>query len=313
MKELFNTLGTLAQQAKHSLGGASGGAGGLGTLLTDLMNSARSVQGGVGSAPAPSRSQGLGFGSPEDSDFGSRNMSGGFRHPLTGRVEDCPGGRPQSSGPLADLAGGAGGLLGSAALGGVLGALLSNRKARKVVASAGKNALLLGGGAVIAGMAWGMFKKWSENSAAAPSSAPLPSGPASIPVSGLPGISGDESERHAQLIMTAMAFAAHCDGHVDEQEKQNMHNVAEGLGLGSDMAAQLDILMAAPVNPTIIAGLVRTPEEARDIYRLSCMIAHIDLPEERKYMDSLATAIGIPPAEQQAIEREISAMHNVDL
>ncbi len=312
MKELFNTLGSLAQQARHSLGGGTGGVGTLGTLLTDLVNSARSVQGGdSGQGPAQNR----GPGSLEDRDVIPRSASGGFRHPLTGRVEGWPGGSPQRSGSPADLLGGAGGLLGSAALGGVLGALLTNRSARKVAASAGKNALLLGGGAIIAGMAWNMFRKWNESSAAAPSSASLPAGPAvdSVSVAGLPSISGDESERHAQLVMTAMAFAAHCDGHVDEQERQNMHDVAEGLGLGSDMAGQLEILMAAPVNPAIIAGLVRTPEEARDVYRLSCMIAHVDLPEERKYMDSLATAIGIPPAEQQAIEREITAMHNVDL
>jgi len=53
---------------------------------------------------------------------------------------------------------------------------------------------------------------------------------------------------------------------------------------------------------------LRTPEEARDVYRLSCLAVRVDQFMERNYLDALAAALGIAEPEKSALEREAEAM-----
>lgn len=201
---------------------------------------------------------------------------------------------------------GIGGLLGSAALGGVFGMLLTSKSARNMAATAGKGALAVGGGAAVAALAWGLYKKWSEKpQAPATADGAVGAGTAST-APAVAAAGGAEQERQAGLLMKAMVFAARSDGHVDEQERESIRAVLETMQLG-DVSRQMESLMTGPIDPASLAAEIRTPEEARDIYRLSCLVMEVDHFMERSYLDALAGALRLTKEEQARLEGEAAA------
>ena len=88
---------------------------------------------------------------------------------------DAPSGQGTGNalGDMVKSAGGLGGLLGSAALGGLLGTLMSGKTARKVA----KGALMVGGTAAVGALAWKFYQKWSGANGAAPQGQPAGNGP----------------------------------------------------------------------------------------------------------------------------------------
>ena len=88
---------------------------------------------------------------------------------------DAPSGQGTGNalGDMVKSAGGLGGLLGSAALGGLLGTLMSGKTARKVA----KGALMVGGTAAVGALAWKFYQKWSGANGAAPQGQPAEPAP----------------------------------------------------------------------------------------------------------------------------------------
>lgn len=204
-------------------------------------------------------------------------------------------------------------MIGPAALGGVLGTLFVSRTARDVALSAGKGALALGGGAAVAAAAWDLYKKWSgQKTFSGQTDGESAGSRAATPSLNAAGAAptGDEPERERQtgLLLRAMVFAARSDGHMDEEEKANIRSALADMGLDPEAAASLGALMDEPADPQALAASVRTPEEARDVYRLSCLAVRVDQFMERNYLDALAAALGIAEPEKSALEREAEAM-----
>ena len=83
------------------------------------------------------------------------NGNGGLKAGL-GNVGDTLKNTLQNVG--AGSPGGIGGLLGSAALGGLLGALFTGKSAKKFA----KGALMVGGTAAAGALAWNFYKKWAQ-------------------------------------------------------------------------------------------------------------------------------------------------------
>ena len=268
MKERFDALGELAQKAKLSLRGGGGTFSGGATA---------------------------GLGSLFGDLIGSAQKGGTLAQ------------------KAAQLKNASGGLIGPAALGGVLGTLFVSRTARDVALSAGKGALALGGGAAVAAAAWDLYKKWSGQKAFSGQTDGESAGSrAATPSLNAAGAApaGDEPERERQtgLLLRAMVFAARSDGHMDEEEKANIRSALADMGLDPEAAASLGALMDEPADPQALAASVRTPEEARDVYRLSCLAVRVDQFMERNYLDALAAALGIAEPEKSALEREAEAM-----
>lgn len=223
---------------------------------------------------------------------------------------DAPSGQGTGNalGDMVKSAGGLGGLLGSAALGGLLGTLMSGKTARKVA----KGALMVGGTAAVGALAWKFYQKWSgANGAApqgqpaepAPSARPAPSGwPAELQQTPPPAVSADQT---ALLLLEAMVFAARADGHIDDKERANIHNAVESLFPGRDMAQVLDTLLNKPLDPASLASRIANHDEARDLYRLSAMIIDVDHFMERSYLDGLAAALKIASEEKAALDSEV--------
>ncbi len=216
------------------------------------------------------------------------------------------------------IPGGIGGLLGAGALGGLLGTLLSGKSARKVAAGA----LVAGGAAAAGALAWKFYQKWSQNAqiseapqaaptqtspggwptalASAPAEAALPSGP-SAEQAALP-----QASETGMVLLEAMVFAARADGHIDEQERTDIHAAVQAMFPGQDAAALVDGLMDKPLDPASLAARVPDYEEGCDLYRLSCAIIDVDHFMERSYLDALATALRLTPEDKFRLEQEAS-------
>ena len=217
-----------------------------------------------------------------------------------------------------------GGMLGAGAVGGLIGALLG-KKGRDLAGTA----LTLGGTAVAGTLAWNFYKKWSARNGAASGSAPAgnspvepvsghapetssapagwnfgnasPSAPAAAPA----GHSPDDDT--ASLLLEAMVFAARADGHIDAAEQSRINDAVRHMFPNQDVASLLDPLMMRPIDPRVLAGRVRSPEQARDLYRLSCAIIETDQFMERSYLNGLAEALGIGAEERDRMEAEVAA------
>lgn len=180
--------------------------------------------------------------------------------------------------------GGLGGLLGAGALGAVLGNFASGDLL--------KNVALAGAGAV----AWNFYRKWAagqqqgeEMAEARPTAGALPSG-----------------DPTAELVMRSMVYAARADGAIDATERQRMNKVLETMLGSQDGGALLGRLETETIDPAKIAAQTRTPEQAEDVYRLSCSVIDVDHFMERGYLDALAQSLGIGNARKGELEAEAS-------
>lgn len=269
MSNLFSKLGELAQQAGVSVPG-----------LGNSMNQGNTQPGNT----MPGNAANAG-------------STGGGIGDLLGSLKDS-------------IPGGVGGLLGAGALGGILGTLMSGKTARKVA----EGALVAGGTAAAATLAWKFYQKWQAGNAPAQPVGQQggqqygqPMGQAAGQQYGQPQLSA-AADPTAMLVLTAMVYAARADGYMDPDEQANVHNMMAQLFPGTDMAVQMDSLMRCPVDPHALARQVSGPEQARDVYRLSCMVIVADQAMERAYLETLAQAMGIDAAEKTRLEAEVQTM-----
>lgn len=191
--------------------------------------------------------------------------------------------------------GGMGGLLGA----GALGALLGNIASSDVI----KNAGLIGAGAV----AWNFYKKWAEGQQARQQQAARPAaqyGAGEIPTNGQPAIM--ELNPTTELVMRTMVYAAKADGNIDPTEQKRIHAVLSNMVGGKDISANLRAIEDETIDPAKIAAAAKSPEQAADIYRLSCSAIDIDHFMERGYLDTLAKDLGLTDKEKEQIEAEAS-------
>lgn len=212
----------------------------------------------------------------------------------------------QDSGLLGQIAGtlrgSQGATIGVGALGGVLGSLLGGGGARSAIAS--------GGAAALAAVALNMYQSWSQKQQA--QAAPSPNGRAygeEKPAEWQTGRAyGAQEDPMALLLLEALANAARADGHVDEDERAAMETLMARFFPQMDVAAHLAEIMRKPIDPQDLSRRVTDPDQRRDIYRLSSMVIIVDTPGERAYLNDLAGAFGITPAEQQELDANAQSL-----
>ena len=191
-------------------------------------------------------------------------------------------GQKGSGGGLDNLAN----LLAPAALGGLVGALLTNKTAREY----GMNALLIGGGAVLGTTLWNKYKsRLTETHSNEPAFGAQQSSP----------------QERASRLVRALVFAAKSDGHIDEKEQQAIQSNLKQLGVGAESERLVQEAVAQPLDPNLIAKDVKTEEEALEVYLVSCAVINIDHFMERSYLDALAMALKIPDDVKQGIEADL--------
>lgn len=265
-----------------SSSGMGGGLGGLGSSL-----------GGIGGA------------------IGSvlQNMAGQAKETARDFSEKAPGGM--------------GGLLGAGALGALLGNVMSSDMVR--------NATLVGAGAV----AWNFYKKWARQKQAEQAGQAGQSGaaysPADDPMAAgfgspaVPAAAGSGSASHmggggnignvgkagaqaldptAELVARAMVYAARADGQIDASEESRMRTILKGMLPEQDFGPELEKLEKETIDPARIARQVVSPEQAEDVYRLSCSVIDIDHFMETSYLQALARELGLDEATQKTLQEE---------
>lgn len=191
--------------------------------------------------------------------------------------------------------GGLGGLAGAGALGAILGNVIQGDLMKSIA--------MAGAGAV----AWNFYKKWAAGQQAdqepARQAPPAQSIPAST--SGWGNLSTPPKiDPTAQLVIRSMLYAARADGTIDATEQNRIDQILHNMLPGQDVSQAVEIIRKEDIDPTKIAAQIHSPEQAEDVYRLSCAVIDVDNFMEKSYLDALSRSLGINAATKQQLEAE---------
>lgn len=199
---------------------------------------------------------------------------------LTGNNQGTSNEGATATGDISNALGGLGKLLNPALLGGLAGALLSGKRGGLL-----KGALLAGGGAYL----WDKYQNSMKQ--------------ANANVPGYGQVS--PPDERAQRLVRALVYAAKSDGHIDDTEKAAIAEQVRQLKLGQDGEALVRKAMDEPLDPAVIAKGVKDPEEALQLFTLSCAVLDIDQFMEKNYLDALGIALNIPPEVRTEIQSKL--------
>lgn len=177
-----------------------------------------------------------------------------------------------------------------AVAGGALAFLLSGGKPKKMV----KNAVKMGGVALVGGLAYKAYQDWQAGrspaaAAEAPPALPRPEGTVFLPAE------TDKAEALSLKLVRAMVAAAKADGHVTTAERRRIAAQLPELGLGQEAEALIAQELDAPLDAGRIAELAGSQEEAAEIYAASLLVVDPEAPAERGYLAMLAARLKLDP------------------
>jgi len=181
-------------------------------------------------------------------------------------------------------------LLKGAAAGGLMGAVLGNKKSRKLATKYGKKAAVVGGTAVVGTLAYQAYKKWKQDEVSE-----LKSTSNFDESRSLESLSYNHASRvEPLLLIKAMVFAAKADGHIDSNEKQAIAEWLQQQNIGQDVEVLIHRWINEPLDPQVIASEVKNLEQASEVYLVSLLAIDVDHFLEKAYLDQLASALSLP-------------------
>ncbi|MGR5066554.1 tellurite resistance TerB family protein [Photobacterium sp. DNB22_13_2] len=183
-------------------------------------------------------------------------------------------------------------LLKGALGGGVFGALLGNKKTRKLAKKYGTKAAAVGGTALVGTLAYQAYKKWQQEETV----------PAEASVS--EPVFQQQLDDKAGLLLQAMVFAAKADGHIDEQERTAIAKWIIGQQLELDSETAILRWVDAPLDPMALSQQVDNMALASEVYLVSLLTVDVDHFLERAYLDELAKALSLPDELVARIEEQ---------
>ncbi|MCU0912394.1 MAG: tellurite resistance TerB family protein [Rhodobacteraceae bacterium] len=192
-----------------------------------------------------------------------------------------------------------------AAAGGLVALLMSGGKPKKLI----KNAVKLGGVALVGGLAYKAYSDWQagkqpQAAAAgdAPPALPKPEGTVFLPAD------AGAAEALSLKLVRAMVAAAKADGHVTSAERRKIAAQLPELGLGAEAEALIAEELDAPLDVGRVAALASTPEEAAEIYAASLLVVDPEAPAERGYLAMLAARLKLDPKLVQHLHANAEAL-----
>ena len=214
---------------------------------------------------------------------------------------------------------GATGLLGSAAVGGMLAALFGGSKALKGLI---KDGATVSGGAIAGAIAYKIFQKWAQTrSNGTPNQQPSTADNADKGIAGAgfsdnkslaseEGVisSGGANDRNALLLIEAMVFAARADGHIEEAERAAILKATQNFSTDANFNDVVQIFLQKPLEPLDIASRIDSYDQGLDVYRLSASVITPDSFMEKAYLEGLARALRISDRDREILNTEAKAM-----
>ncbi|MBQ6774448.1 MAG: tellurite resistance TerB family protein [Synergistaceae bacterium] len=105
----------------------------------------------------------------------------------------------------------------------------------------------------------------------------------------------EQQSSDAEIILLAMIDAAKSDGQVDADEFNKIINNVKSSGIGQDGVNYVLQKLQGPMETAKIVQACRgRPELAAQVYSASLMAIDVDTQAEKKYLDTLAKALGLP-------------------
>jgi uncharacterized membrane protein YebE (DUF533 family) len=214
---------------------------------------------------------------------------------------------PGTEGTVRDKAGQVGQLArdNPIATGAIAAILLGTGAGRSVTGSA----LKLGGLAAVAGLAWKAYQNYQsgnepeqsrQEAAGDRQLLPPPSDTAFDPAAAPQG-----EDEFALALIRAMIAAARADGHVDDEEREQIAGKLSMSGIDQDAAEFIKRELNAPLDLDVIVATARTDAQKVELYTASRLTIRPDSRAERGYLDMLAGRLGLPDALIDHIEATI--------
>ena len=193
--------------------------------------------------------------------------------------------------------------LASGLVGGLAGSLLTSKTGRKF----GKNALKLGGAAAVGALAYGAYKKYSDQQGNSINQAHASEADQDLTEASFLPDHKDTQGIHKleMLLVKAMLSASRADGEVELAETQKIFNQIRAFNL--DQSEEIELINQFN-KPTNIEELIQTSDKielATEIYTVSCMVIEEANAAEREYLDILADRLGLPKELATVIESEV--------
>ncbi|WP_245906240.1 tellurite resistance TerB family protein [Teichococcus aestuarii] len=203
------------------------------------------------------------------------------------------------------LGGSLGGLAGLTAAGGLLGTMLGKKSGKR---GGGGGLLSHGGAAVLGALAHRAWQNWQAGQA--PQAAPTVTARdvEAVEPRFLPGAAPAAGGEAFELsLIRAMIGAARSDGHIDAEERARIFEQVEKAGLDAEAKAFVFDTLDAPIGVSEVAAAARTPEQAAEIYLVSCLAMDPDEPAERAYLAALAHRLKLPEGLAEHLGRQAEA------
>lgn len=245
------------------------GQGGFGGMAGQVLDMARQHLGGAqgaGQVPATTR--------PGSVPSAGRSTGEGAGGDFMTQARDLMAGNQLATGAL---------------LGGLGGLMLGSKVGKGLM----KDAVKLGGVAVIGGLAYKAYQNYQAGKAV-----PAPA-QADAAIAPPPSGSGFEPQRAtdqtALLLIRAMIAAASADGVVDATERARILEGVRRGGLDSEAAQWLDHELANPASVDVLARGVTDEETAAQVYTAARIAIDPDHVAEKRFLAALAAMLGLAP------------------
>lgn len=180
--------------------------------------------------------------------------------------------------------------LGAGAVGGgLVNLLMGSKKSKKLGKKVGKNALKVGGIALLGGLA---YKVYNDYQSKQPDSAPQEEFNANDTI-------------HQELIIKAMIAAAKADGHVDQAEMARIEEAIRQADADQDLQQLVHRELNKPLDPCDVANLARSPQQASEIYLASLIVIDEQNFMEKAYLQELAKQLQLAPEVTQQLALQL--------
>ncbi|EEX91614.1 hypothetical protein VIOR3934_10725 [Vibrio orientalis CIP 102891 = ATCC 33934] len=180
--------------------------------------------------------------------------------------------------------------LGAGAVGGGLVSLLmGSKKSKKIGKKLGKNALKVGGVAVLGALAYKVYNDYQSKQVS----------------TGTTENFDAQDDYHSELILKAMIAAAKADGHVDQQEMAHIESTLEQSGADNTLQQLVHVELNKPLDPAEVARLAHSPQQASEVYLASLIVIDEQNFMEKAYLQELAKQLRLDSEVTYQLEQQL--------